>query len=83
MASNQKLSHDGFRASIREAGFQSFPVAENIAYNQKSPAQVVNAWFGSNGHRKNILDEEVTYIGIGCFRSANGEYWWSQHFGAD
>lgn len=46
---------------------------ENIAAGQQSPEEVVEGWLNSEGHRRNILDEEVTHIGVG-FSSA-GSYW--------
>lgn len=50
---------------------------ENLARGQKTPEQVVNAWMNSPGHRKNILSERYTQIGVGYV--ANGNYW-TQHF---
>lgn len=50
---------------------------ENLARGQKTPEQVVNAWMNSPGHRKNILSERYTQIGVGYV--ANGDYW-TQHF---
>lgn len=52
---------------------------ENIAYGQRSPEQVVNAWMNSSGHRANILSTNFTTIGIGCFEYG-GTYYWSQAF---
>ena len=37
---------------------------------------VVNAWMNSNGHRKNILDNEVSHLGCGAvlyYRDINNE----------
>lgn len=50
---------------------------ENLARGQKTPEQVVNAWMNSSGHRKNILSERYTQIGVGYV--ADGNYW-TQHF---
>ena len=52
---------------------------ENIAYGQKTPAEVVNAWMNSAGHRANIMSSKFTKIGVGCHNS-NGTYYWSQFF---
>ena len=52
---------------------------ENIAYGYATPAQVVNGWMNSEGHRKNILSASYTKIGVGCY-SANGVLYWSQFF---
>ena len=52
---------------------------ENIAYGQRSPAQVMNSWMNSSGHRANILSTSFTTIGIGCFEY-NGTLYWAQAF---
>ncbi|ART78079.1 hypothetical protein B4U37_19440 [Sutcliffiella horikoshii] len=39
--------------------------AENIARGHVSPEQVVNAWMNSDGHRLNILNPDLTHIGVG------------------
>ncbi|GGJ81716.1 hypothetical protein GCM10007063_00170 [Lentibacillus kapialis] len=46
---------------------------ENIARGQQSPEQVVDSWMNSKEHRKNILDESFTHIGVGY--TSDGEYW--------
>ena len=53
--------------------------AENIANGQTAPAEVMNDWMNSPGHRSNILDTKWSYIGIGCF-VRNGKYYWVQVF---
>lgn len=52
--------------------------AENIAYGQKTPEEVVDGWMKSKGHRKNILNSHFTQIGIGI--SKNEPYHWVQMF---
>lgn len=49
--------------------------AENIAYGQETPAEVVDAWMNSTGHRKNILNADFTEIGVGF-----SKYHWAQLF---
>lgn len=72
-------SPDGrsFADRLRAAGYPS-PGAENIAFGQRSAAQVVEAWLDSPGHRRNILDCSLTTIGVGY--AAAGSYW-TQDFG--
>ncbi len=53
--------------------------AENIANGQTAPAEVMNDWMNSPGHRSNILYAKWSYIGIGCF-VRNGQYYWIQVF---
>jgi uncharacterized protein YkwD len=55
-----------FGISYRSAG-------ENIAKGQSTPAQVVEAWWNSSGHRANILNSSYTQIGVGYV--ADGKYW--------
>ena len=62
-----------FNISYRTAG-------ENIAKGQTSPAQVVNSWMNSSGHRANILNANFTDIGIGVAKSSNGTLYWTQMF---
>jgi uncharacterized protein YkwD len=52
---------------------------ENIAWGQKSPEAVMNAWMGSDGHRKNILGSSFTKLGVGVVEQ-NGRLYWVQLF---
>lgn len=68
---------------LESAGYTGWTaVAENIAYGQKTPEDVVSAWMRSAGHRKNILDPDVTEIGVGCRTSSKGQTYWVQTFGS-
>jgi uncharacterized protein YkwD len=53
---------------------------ENLAYGFKTPEAVVNAWMNSEGHKKNILDPDFSYIGIGYYVNENGRIYCSQFF---
>ncbi|GGJ12303.1 CAP domain-containing protein [Paenibacillus hunanensis] len=57
-----------YKISFRAAG-------ENIAKGQTSPAQVMNSWMNSAGHKANILSKNYTHIGVGY---TNGV--WVQEF---
>ena len=61
-----------FGLSFRTAG-------ANIAYGQRTPQAVVNAWMNSSGHRANILNASYTQIGVGYV--ANGHYWTQMFIG--
>ncbi|GAA0437343.1 hypothetical protein GCM10008983_12690 [Lentibacillus halophilus] len=50
---------------------------ENIARGQPKPSHVVDSWMNSADHRKNILDESFTHIGVGFTRKGN---YWTQMF---
>ncbi len=62
-----------------DAGYMT--VGENIAFGQTSPEAVMKSWMSSPGHRANILKEDFTNIGVGCYLSENGGYYWVQLFG--
>ena len=64
---------------LKEFDISYFSAAENIAYGQKTPEIVMNAWMNSSGHRANILSKNVEYIGVGVVYS-NGIYYWTQLF---
>ncbi len=53
---------------------------ENIAIGQLDPEEAMEDWMDSQGHRENILNEDYTQVGVGCFY-ADGVYCWVQIFG--
>ena len=59
-----------FNISYRTAG-------ENIAKGQRTPEEVVNAWWNSPGHKANMLNKSFTQIGVGYVASGN---YWTQMF---
>ncbi|MDR1564264.1 MAG: SafA/ExsA family spore coat assembly protein [Oscillospiraceae bacterium] len=61
-------------------GIKFSAAAENIAYGQRTPQEVMNSWMNSPGHRANILSRNVTQIGVGCAKKANGTLYWTQEF---
>ncbi|MBR6770619.1 MAG: hypothetical protein IKM28_05180 [Lachnospiraceae bacterium] len=61
----------------QEISYQS--TGENIAWGQKTPEEVVNAWMNSEGHKDNILNSSFTSIGVGCYEN-NGILYWVQLF---
>lgn len=62
-----------FGVSYRTAG-------ENIAAGQRTPAQVVQAWMNSPGHRANILNSQFTHIGVGYATGGSYGHYWTQMF---
>ncbi|WP_175439136.1 CAP domain-containing protein [Streptomyces vilmorinianum] len=65
---------------IRAAGYAWFTWAENIHRGPKSPAEAMEDWMKSDGHRRNILNCSFKDIGVGVTLTANGP-WWVQNFG--
>ena len=64
---------------IRAFGLSFRSAGENIAYGQRTPAAVVDAWMNSSGHRANILNASYTQIGVGY--CASGNYWTQMFIG--
>jgi uncharacterized protein YkwD len=44
--------------------------AENLSRASAAPAEVVDAWMGSPGHRANLLDPALTSVGVACVADA-------------
>lgn len=64
------------------AGARRRAIGENIACGQRSPAEVVEGWMNSPGHRANILKADFTHIGIGFAGGGQMGTYWTQLFGA-
>ena len=66
--------------ALKQNGISYSYCGENIAVSYTTPAKVVNAWMNSSGHRKNILNPNLKYMGVGFYRANNGDYYWVQMF---
>ena len=53
---------------------------ENLALGFKTPETLVAAWMNSEGHRRNILDADFKYAGIGYFVNEKGTLYCSTLF---
>lgn len=73
---------NSFNTAAKEAGFDGDYIGENIAGGRMTPADVVEGWMNSEGHRKNILRPEYNYIGVAYLHKSNSEYgrYWIQIF---
>ena len=56
---------------IKNFGISFRTAGENIAYGQRTPQAVVNAWMNSSGHRANMLNSSYT----------SGNYWTQMFIG--
>lgn len=57
-------------------------VGENIAAGYFTPAEVVDGWMNSEGHRANILNASFTHMGVGYYYVNSGyRHNWVQMFG--
>lgn len=88
MAATGRMEHtiSGVRyptmqSRLDAVGYMYSNAAENIAWNARSSAAVVDGWMKSPGHRANILDTRLTEMGAAVSRAANGETYWIQVFG--
>lgn len=61
-------------------GIRFSSAGENIAYGQRTPAEVMKGWMNSPGHRANILSPSYTHIGVGVAKTKSGVYYWTQMF---
>lgn len=65
---------------IRNFGVSYRSAAENIAQGQTTPEAVVRSWMNSPGHRQNILNRDMTHIGVGYGEGGTGRHYWTQMF---
>ncbi|NMB34619.1 MAG: SafA/ExsA family spore coat assembly protein [Clostridium sp.] len=61
-------------------GVRYSAAGENIAMGLRTPAEVMNAWMNSPGHRNNILSRSFTEIGVGLAKDSIGRLYWTQMF---
>lgn len=65
---------------MRRFGVTYMYAAENIAYGQNSPEEVVETWMNSEGHKQNILSNKYNHIGVGVAQNERGIIYWTQTF---
>lgn len=68
------------RANV--VGYQFSMLAENLAFNYNSPSHAVEGWLDSSGHRRNLLDPDLTEIGVAVARNSLGQAYYVQVFGS-
>ena len=78
--SHTRPNGSSFSTALTEQGVSFRGAGENIAWGQRSPEEVMNAWMNSPGHRANILNENFTTIGVGYYVNSNGTGYWAQLF---
>lgn len=77
--SHTRPNGSSFATALKEQGVTYRRSGENIAWGQRTPKEVVNAWMNSSGHRANIMNKNFTKIGVGYYQH-NGVNYWSQLF---
>ncbi|MBQ8281886.1 MAG: hypothetical protein IJZ25_05770 [Lachnospiraceae bacterium] len=77
--SHTRPNGSSFTTALKEQGVSYRTAGENIAWGQRSPEQVMEAWMNSSGHRANIMNASFTHIGVGYYQ-VNGVNYWTQLF---
>lgn len=85
MAQNNFFSHTNLKGQspfdrMKAFGISYSYAAENIAAGQKTPESVMESWMNSEGHRKNILNKNVTKLGVGYVKGGSYGTYWTQNF---
>jgi uncharacterized protein YkwD len=83
MAKRNNLSHQlfgepGFIARMERGGYDAEVAAENIGTGYHNLDQAMTGWKTSAGHRRNLLNPDVTEIGIAVAYTPKGkfhDYW--------
>ena len=80
--SHTRPDGSSYSTALKEQGVSYRMSGENIAWGQKTPEQVMNAWISSSGHRANIMNKNYKNIGIGYYEDEKGVKYWVQLFTA-
>lgn len=78
MAAKNDLSHEVLGSfTKRVAPARAGRAAENIAYGYESFEKTLGQWIDSSGHRKNLLLQNASRVGIASAKDASGKrtYW--------
>jgi uncharacterized protein YkwD len=65
---------------LSEYGIKYTSAGENIAYGQTTPTIAFNSFMNSAPHRSNMMNANMTYMGIGVYRGSDGTMYWAQFF---
>lgn len=90
MATRNYFNHEspeGIKVGTRltNGGIEWYACGENIAAGVYDPYALANGWYNSEGHRKNILNKNFKYIGIGFGfnEKSTYKYYSTQNFYTD
>ena len=64
----------GMRVLI-EVGCSYSAAAENAGRGQSSVSEIFNSWISSDGHKKNMLNEKYSKMGLGYYTVSGTTYW--------
>ncbi len=82
---DSQMSHtrpDGRKCftALDDAGIERKWASENLHTGRSDPETAVKAWMNSDGHRRNLLNEKATAVGIAAYQAENGIICWAQLF---
>jgi uncharacterized protein YkwD len=80
MAGRGRLGHDligPLQKRLKNGGYVWLVAVENVGAGYDDFDEALAAWQTSAGHRRNLLESEVTQIGVGAARAGDkyGTYW--------
>src|SRR5207248_2362643 len=82
MARQKQLAHTlddkGPGERLRDAGYRFVGLGENCAAGQRTPAEALQSWLDSPGHRRNTLNADYIEVGLGVATDADGVRYWTQ-----
>ena len=70
---------------VKQAGYTGWGGFENIAGGYESAEKVIAGWIRSPGHCENLMNPEITEVGMAVASRAGTEHtnYWVQNFGMD
>jgi uncharacterized protein YkwD len=85
MAARDVLDHDVIGSfQSRMASSRSGRAAENIAYGHDSFTKTLDQWIRSSGHRKNLLMQGASRVGVASAKSTKtGRTYWAMVIAGD
>ena len=60
---------------FQEFGYKHGRIVENIYVSPDTASSAVNGWMGSPGHKANILNGDITHIGVGYYYDSRSEFY--------
>jgi uncharacterized protein YkwD len=86
-AQTNTMTHSGrggadLAKRLTDAGYAFSIGAENVAVGYTNCSDVIRGWMNSPHHKDNILNAQVTEIGVAASAAKNGTIYWTMDLGA-
>lgn len=78
MLSHISFNGDTIKERVEKFWYMWSTLAENIAWNQDTVDQVINDWMDSDWHKKNILSDTVSEVGLAKVWPYRVQDFWTQ-----